>query len=142
MDSLTVPGNIDSLEKITAYVLTVAKNADLTHKETYRLRLAVDEIATNIVLHGYEKAGISGRLTIQAFIKINKIIIQLDDCGHPFNPSHNQCQEKLEITPDQWPREGGLGIFLALSSIDHFYYQRIKSMNRSTLIIYTRRKLS
>jgi serine/threonine-protein kinase RsbW len=142
MDSLTVPGNIDSLDKISAFVLALAKDAKLTQKDSYRLRLAVDEIATNIITHGYKEAGLSGKLTIKAFIKINKIIVQLEDCGQSFNPTQLPCQEKLKITPEQWPKEGGLGIFLALSSIDHFYYQRIKSMNRSTFIIYPRQETS
>ena len=57
MESLTVSGTLDSLKTIAAYVLSAAENAGLEKKPAYKLRLAVDEIATNIIVHGYEEAG-------------------------------------------------------------------------------------
>ncbi|MCA9922822.1 MAG: anti-sigma regulatory factor [Anaerolineales bacterium] len=139
MNPLTVPGIPDSLELIKEYVLAVAAKADLTHAESYRLRLAIDEIATNIILHGYAAAEKKGTIIIQGFIKINKIIIQLQDFGTPFDPAQAFCTGQLRLSAKQPAMEGGLGIFLALSSVDHFYYERLKSGNRSTFILYTRR---
>lgn len=143
MESLTVRGDLDSLELITNYVLKAAQLAHLTSKETYRLRLAIDEIATNIITHGYSEAGLSGTLTIQGFIKINKIVIQLEDTGQSFNPSELSCNKNLTILTNSKSREeGGLGIFLALNSVDHFHYQRLQSLNRSTFVIYPQRTVS
>ena len=115
MEPLTVPGTLDSLPLITDYVLATTKLAQLNPQETYRLRLAVDEIAINIVTHGYAEVGLSGELTIQAHIKINKIIIQLIDKGMQFNPLHFSCQEKVITSPNDLSKEGGFGVLLALS---------------------------
>ncbi len=143
MKALTVHGNLDSLDLITNYVLETAQLAHLNPKDTYRLRLAIDEIATNIITHGYTAAGLSGELTIQGYIKINKVLIQLEDSGQSFNPSQISRCKKLAVSPETSPKEeGGLGIYLALSSVDHFHYERLPSLNRSTFVIYLRRDVS
>ena len=54
MDVLTLPGNFDALSPIRDYVKAAANAAGLDHTATYNLLLAVDEIATNVVVHGYE----------------------------------------------------------------------------------------
>ena len=56
MASLTVPGSLTSLDDIRAFVSEHASKAGLTERQTYRLCLAVDEIATNIVNYGYNGA--------------------------------------------------------------------------------------
>ncbi|KAA3659404.1 MAG: ATP-binding protein [Chloroflexi bacterium] len=143
LKALTVHGNLDSLELITNYVLKAAKLAHLNPKDAYRLRLAIDEIATNIITHGYTEAGISGKLTIQGYVKINKVVIQLEDSGQSFNPSQISCSKEVTVSPEtSLKEEGGLGIFLALSSVDHFHYERLPSLNRSTFVIYLRRNNS
>jgi len=139
MEPITVPGNADSLELITAYVLNVASEAGLTNSETYRLRLAIDEIATNIITHGYAKTDEKRVLTVQGFIKINKIIVQVEDFGAPFDPTRAFCKHNIPLSSEQLSTEGGLGIFLALSSIDNFYYENRGTSNRCTFILYTRR---
>ena len=57
MECRTFPGNLDSLSPIREYVKSAANTAGLSKKATYELCLAVDEIATNIALYGYEEAG-------------------------------------------------------------------------------------
>ncbi|HXV96967.1 MAG TPA: ATP-binding protein, partial [Anaerolineae bacterium] len=64
MEALTVPGTLDSLSVIGKYVLTAAATAGLDKKVSYRLRLAVDEIATNIITHGYDEANLEGVIKI------------------------------------------------------------------------------
>ncbi|HEY9797793.1 MAG TPA: ATP-binding protein, partial [Leptolyngbyaceae cyanobacterium] len=60
MKNLTVAGTLDSLDAIAKYVMAVAAATGLDKKTSYNLRLAVDEIATNIIIHGYEEAGREG----------------------------------------------------------------------------------
>ncbi|MEQ8963773.1 MAG: ATP-binding protein, partial [Coleofasciculus sp. C2-GNP5-27] len=60
LEPLTVSGTLDSLGAIAQYVLQAAQAANLDKKASYNLRLAVDEIATNIIIHGYEDVGLEG----------------------------------------------------------------------------------
>ena len=52
MQPLTLPGTLDALQPIRDYVKDLAKGAGLDDSAVYNLCLAVDEIATNVVLHG------------------------------------------------------------------------------------------
>ena len=49
MKPLIVPGTLASIRAIGKYVLQAAAEAGLESRAAYRLRLAVDEIATNAV---------------------------------------------------------------------------------------------
>lgn len=139
MKPLSVPGITDSFELVTKYILEVAKAAGLDPKDTYRLRLAVDETVTNIFTHGYAEAGRSGPIIIRPFIQINKLIIQIEDFGISFDPSRDVCAEKGALPPDEHPAVGGFGIQLALSSSDHFHYECLNDFNRSTFVFHIRR---
>ena len=66
MDALTLPGTLDSLTAIREFVGEMGEKAGLDRKALYRLKLAVDEIATNIVTHGYEAAGLQGEIVISS----------------------------------------------------------------------------
>jgi anti-sigma regulatory factor (Ser/Thr protein kinase) len=56
MKPMTVPATLDSLGAIAEYVLAAAASAGLDKRASYNLRLAVDEIVTNIIVHGYADA--------------------------------------------------------------------------------------
>ena len=66
MKPITVPGTLASLSLIRDYARAAAAEAGLDKKRTYRLELAVDEIATNIVNHGYQEAGLTGDVVVRA----------------------------------------------------------------------------
>ena len=54
------PGTLDALEPLRAYVKEAGEAAGLDRSAVYNLCLAIDEIATNVVLYGYEQAGLAG----------------------------------------------------------------------------------
>jgi anti-sigma regulatory factor (Ser/Thr protein kinase) len=136
METLTLPGSLDSLGAIAQYVKESSAIANLDKKTTYKLRLAVDEIATNIIVHGYEKAGIEGKISISGKIEDEKLIITLQDTGEHFDP-----QEKvdLEIQNIDKPIEekpiGNLGIYLAVEGVDQFLYERKDDSNYNIFVI-------
>jgi serine/threonine-protein kinase RsbW len=75
MESLTVPGTLDSLKAIANYVMAAAEKAGLEKKEAYKLRLAIDEIASNIIIHGYEEADRSGNIDLSVDLPFPTILI-------------------------------------------------------------------
>lgn len=134
MKPLTVPGKLESLESVANYVLEAAAMAQLDKGAAYRLRLAVDEIVTNVVTHGYDEAGLAGMLTLSAELRDQALAIHLEDTGRSYNPSQSIPPANLD-----WPLErrqpGGLGVYLALRGVDQFYYERCAEGNRSTFIV-------
>ncbi|MFQ5794626.1 MAG: ATP-binding protein [Candidatus Bipolaricaulia bacterium] len=134
MESLTVPGTLDSLKTIREYVTAAADEADLDKKAAYRLRLAVDEIATNVIVHGYNEAGREGMLDLNADIDENALTICLEDTGMSYDPRQNPTPDDLDEPLEQRPI-GGLGVYLAIQGVDRFTYERIGDRNRNIFVV-------
>ncbi len=134
MEHLSVPGNLDSLVAIADYVAQAATAAGLDETTAYRLHLAVDEIATNIIAHGYAAKGIKGVLELWVDLDEKALTVRIEDTGLAYNPNQYERPDDLDLPPDQ-RRIGGLGVYLALRSVDGFLYERVGNRNRHTLIV-------
>ncbi|MGK7925644.1 MAG: ATP-binding protein [Spirulina sp.] len=134
MKPLTVTGTLDALDAIAHYVKIAAERAGLDRQAAYNLRLAVDEVTTNIILHGYQEAGIQGQLHLGACIEDSSLTIYVEDTGITYNPQQIRAlaQKAVEQPPELRPL-GGLGIFLAMESVDRFAYERVNGLNRTIL---------
>lgn len=105
-------GTLDALAPIRKYVEAVAQSAHLERSAVYRLCLAVDEIATNIVVHGYEEAGLEGDLKVGASVEGDNLVIQLEDHGKPYDPNFHNVPEVKDFSHALESRKmGGLGIY-------------------------------
>jgi len=133
---LTVPGNLDALDDIAAYVLNAATTAGLDRKSAYRLRLAVDEIATNIVMHGYDAAGMQGAIWVQATLLPKTLTIVLEDEAPEYDPLSTPTPDDLDA-PIAERQIGGLGVYLTLRGVDEFHYERAAGRNRN---VFTMRR--
>lgn len=134
MEPLILPGTLDSLSKIGAYVLEAASQAGLEKKVAYRLRLAVDEIATNSIVHGYERVGEEGDLVVSAEVGEGILTIILEDTGPPYDPFKTPSPDDLDQPLDD--RDiGGLGVFLAIQGVDEFSYEWENETNRNIFIM-------
>jgi serine/threonine-protein kinase RsbW len=136
MDPLVLPGELESLSLLGRYVVAAATAAGLDRTVTYRLRLAVDEIATNVVVHGYQEANASGSVAVFASIDDHTLTIAVEDTARPFDPTAMTLpdEEELELPLDERPI-GGLGVLLAREGVDDFRYERIDGRNRTMIVI-------
>ena len=134
MQPLLVPGTLDSLSAIGQYVIAVAVAAGLDKKVAYRLRLAVDEIATNIVIHGYEESGLSGDVLVLSNITDNSLIITLEDTSRPFDPRSMGRPDHIDKPVHERPI-GGLGVYLTIQNVDQFDYEYVNGHNRNIFIV-------
>ena len=123
MEPLTVPGTLDSLAEVRKYVTAAANAAGLDKKASYRLNLAVDEIATNVITHGYIEASLEGALDLRADLDERALVITMEDTGAAYDPGLHYDHDDLNQPADQRPI-GGLGVFLAIQSVDRFLYER------------------
>ncbi|MDF5717278.1 MAG: ATP-binding protein [Rhizonema sp. NSF051] len=137
MERLTVDGKLDSLEAIAQYVKAATAKAGLDKKASYRLRQAVDEIATNIICHGYEAAGREGVLDLWADIDQKVLKIYIEDTGVTYDPRQTPTPKDKELrSPLDKRHIGGLGVYLALGSVDEFLYERVGTRNRNIFIVH------
>ena len=117
--------------EIASFVCGLADQVGLTAAQVYRLRLAADEIVTNITLHGYR--GKPGPVELVGGIEPDRVWLCIVDEGPPFDPTTHDPKPRL-AEPTVGP-EGGFGQFLALSGVDDFAYDRKGGQNRNTLIM-------
>jgi anti-sigma regulatory factor (Ser/Thr protein kinase) len=134
MEPLIVEGKLDSLGAIAQYVMKSATEAGLDKKAAYRLRLAVDEIASNIIIHGYEEAGLEGDVSIGVKIDDHCLTISLEDSAIPYDPNIRKTPEDLGA-PIEHRQVGGLGVFLALDGVDQFLYEYVGDRNRNIFVV-------
>jgi anti-sigma regulatory factor (Ser/Thr protein kinase) len=135
MDSLRVASSLEALSPIGAFVMKAAEEAGIDKRAAYRLRLAVDEIATNIVVHGRPgERGENDAILIEAAADEAGLTITLEDSGPPFNPLEHQTPQNLDRPIDERPI-GGLGVFLAIKGVDQFRYERAGARNRNIFVV-------
>ncbi|MCW5205393.1 ATP-binding protein [Desulfobulbus sp. F5] len=127
------PVSLDALKDMRDYVATAAAGLPIDKKKLYKLQLAVDEIATNIILY----SGLNeedAKIFMACEIKKNSLIIQLRDQGVPFDPRHKLEMEKACLSkPTEERRIGGLGIYLAITGVDEFRYEYMDGFNVNCL---------
>lgn len=137
---LTVSGNADalgaSLQALRNFTMEAAANAGLEKQSANRLRLAVDEVATNIILYGYRDANRTGEVLIEAALTSATLRVSLVDSAIAFNPLEHTVPSADELDDPLEEREiGGLGIYLVIRNIDEFKYEYIDGKNYNHFIM-------
>ncbi len=124
----------ESLQAIRDFAMSASERAGIDKKAASRLRLAVDEIATNIILYGYRDAGLSGDVVIEAEIDPVQLRVTLIDQGIAFDPMSHDMPDDLD-DPLEDRGIGGLGIFLVIKNVDEFRYERANNSNYNHFIM-------
>ncbi len=138
MDRITFPGTLDSLDGIRQLVKAQAQQAGLEKKPTYQLLLAIDEIATNIITHGYEAAGTEGPLDVLMELTDGQLCVTLEDEAAAFDPlKHQMPTEEFFALPLEERPIGGMGIHLTVNGVDEFRYEYAGNRNRNIFIVKT-----
>jgi anti-sigma regulatory factor (Ser/Thr protein kinase) len=124
MKSQTFPGTLEALAPIRKYLKLTAENHGFGKKASYNLQLAADELVTNIILYGYEKANRQGTVQLVTELKDQQLVVTIRDTAIPFDPHTKQLPNALDLTTPLEDRPiGGLGIFLIINSLDGFEYE-------------------
>ena len=99
MSQQVFPGTLDSLAPIRDFVARAAAAAGLDRSASYNLCLAVDEIATNIVTHGYQAAGLHGDLRVDADTEAEpgRLVIRVEDNGRPYDPAKHEDRKSTRL---------------------------------------------
>lgn len=130
----TFPGTLGSLAAIRAWVTQAASDAGLERAAVYDLCLAVDEIATNAITHGYQ--GREGTIRLESSVEHGRLVIRMEDDAPPFDPSRHAGPTKEVLESGLHQRApGGLGIMLARRGVDELRYERTERGNTYRFVI-------
>lgn len=136
MELKTFPAIIDSLDAIRQYVKEKSQEAGVDKKATYNLLVAVDEIATNIILYGYQNTGLEGNIDVFSEATPNQFKVIFEDDATPFDPTTRELpdEEDFNLPLEERPI-GGLGIYLTITGVSDFSYEYKNNRNRNIFVV-------
>ena len=133
MDAIRIPAAYTSLERVAAFVAGLAAQAGLPASAAYRLRLATDEIVSNIIMHGYGEG--PGEIEVCGDVTCDYVWLRVDDRAPPFDPRALTHQPRPAISVPGAAKPGGFGLYLVRQAVDEFSYEFAHGTNRNTLRI-------
>ena len=130
--SITVrlPADLREIERLNRLVRQFGDLHEIPSRTLYAVNLALDEVVTNIVRHGFDDP--KGREVV-AHILVQESVVTtvVTDEGRSFNPLDVPAPD---LTAPLSERElGGLGIHLVRNLMDAVEYHREKEKNVLTL---------
>lgn len=128
---LLIDGPAAPSRLVAGFVGVLAACAGLPPRQAYRLRLATDEITTNIAVHGYRERG--GPVDLRGRVEPELVRVCIEDEAPPFDPTGHDPAPRVTAGPTA--ALGGYGLFLALRSVDQFAYVHVGGRNRTTLCV-------
>ena len=130
-NQITLSAELESLPRFRELIKTASLNSGLSEQDVYDMQLAVDEICTNIITHGYEGMD-PGSIILYAEMEGGVFTVRITDFGHPFEPTEPPAPDTE--APLEARDEGGLGLFFVFTSVDDLLYESSPTGNTTTLI--------
>ena len=136
MDSrrITVTSGDEGTRAVLALLDDACAVVDLRRPQSYWLRLATDEIMTNIAHHGYR--GAAGDIDVTVGGDETKVWIRLEDDAPPFDPEAYDPAPRLSVDPRAREQEGGYGLLLVVTKLDEFHYDHGGGRNCNLLVMH------
>lgn len=119
----------ESLDEIREFVQTALLATDLGKKAIAGLLLAIEEVVTNIVRHGYLYGPGRLRLRIRATRRI--VTITVHDNGRAYDVNFDEKPDAQQLA--ETGRRGGLGLLLIRKVTDAVDYKRVGDENIITM---------
>jgi anti-sigma regulatory factor (Ser/Thr protein kinase) len=95
------------------------------------LQVALEEVALNVITHGYGEGGVVKEFSISLEGDSNFITAVVEDEAPAFDPT-GRAEADITLPPDQRPI-GGLGIHLVRHLVESMHHERRGSRNVLTL---------
>jgi serine/threonine-protein kinase RsbW len=116
---ITIPAHIDAIIPIRNLITHIGSRYAFTSQNIHAAKLAVEEVLTNIIRHGYLNQS-QGKITIQIIVKLDRLKIVFIDQGESFDPREVNNPDIFKYVDRR--KKGGLGIFMIRRLMDEFHY--------------------
>ena len=120
-----------SLPRVAAFVERFAEAQGFSPGEIYRINLALDELLTNTIEHGFPGREQEADISVAMRSEGDSVIVRYEDNGPEFNPLQ-ATEQDTELELEERPI-GGLGLQLIASTFDDVSYERADDRNVTML---------
>jgi len=135
---ITRAAELESLQIFRDFITDCCAKYEIPRDTVLDLKLAVDEACTNIITHGY-KGMDPGSIILSFRIQPDRILVQITDFGHVFEPVAGLKPDVEAALEDQ--ELGGLGLFLIYQTMDNIDYASSEDGNTLTFTKFYRHKV-
>jgi serine/threonine-protein kinase RsbW len=119
-----------TVARVTGWIERFCDQNRLSRAVTNTISLSLEEIVSNIVVHGYERQ--PGKLSIELHYDRRAFSVIIEDRGKPFDPTQAAAPPTGGTLASR--REGGLGLLLVKNLMNDITYQRAGAINRLKLV--------
>jgi anti-sigma regulatory factor (Ser/Thr protein kinase) len=124
--NILINNNLSEIERLSKAVAEFGKKNNLSSEVIYDVRLALEEVVSNIINYGFED-NYEHQISIEMNLQGEILTMKIKDDGKPFNPLEVK-NTNLEKPLDE--REtGGMGIYIVQQLMDELRYSREKDNN-------------
>ena len=129
--SLNLESSLDALGQIEQAVEAFGAENEWPMDLVFHVHLVLDELATNVVTHGYGESGHTFQITIESTSEA--VTIKIVDEARPFDPLKDAPQPTIDASVED-RKVGGLGVHFAKQMMDEMTYKHEGGKNCLTLV--------
>jgi len=126
-----IDNDLSKIDLVNERFMLFAQANELPNKTAAAIRMAFDELLTNIISYAYDDEG-QHEIDIRVSLLNDAVVIVISDSGIPFNPFQLKTPDTEASIDDR--DIGGLGVHLVREMLDQVNYQRKVDQNVVTLV--------
>lgn len=127
---LRLRNQLEELERLQVFVSQYCAARGLSADDTFAITLALDELVTNVILHGYEDQA-AHEIQVTLSRDADTVVVDLEDDARPFDPSQPVTVDTSAALQER--EIGGLGLHLVQRTMDQLTYRRAAGRNHLRL---------
>jgi len=128
---MSLPGTLDAVRRAADGFDAFAAHHGLPEDVVQSVQVALDELVSNAVRHGYAGVESPGSIDVRFGIRADDLLVEVSDAAPAFNPLEAP-EPDTSLPIDQRPI-GGLGLLLVRRLMDRVEYERRDGRNRLSL---------
>ena len=129
--NLNLESSLDSLGEIERAVAEFGAEHEWAADLLFHVQLVLDELATNVINHGYGAGGHDFQIMIESGPRA--VRIEVVDEAQPFDPLQDAPLPTTDASLEE-RQVGGLGVHIAKQLMDELKYRRENGKNRLLLV--------
>lgn len=123
----------DALSQAAVKVQEFCADHEMEQRSAYYSALCLEELAGNVIIHGFSEDGKTHSLTVLVISRSNSVILRIKDDCRPFD-----IREMAEIVRQQDDPFANIGIRMVYSIADDVNYRNLLGLNILTIEIHDR----